>query len=383
MDRGTLTQLLADLVSIRSVNPMGRAEAPPSSLQLLDYVQKWLEEHGITCQRQAIPGCSEQNLIARVDGVVRGPAVVFDAHSDTVPAEGWESRAFTPWTESGRLYGRGSCDTKAAMAAMMLALAAAARGELPPPYSVIFLVSADEENTRSGIRTFLQHRPRIEGVVVGEPTCCRPVTACKGAARWQIVTTGKTAHSSTPRQGINAVTRMAEVVRLIDEYDRKVLSEQTHPLVGPANMTATMISGGTAVNVVPGECRLNVDLRTLPNQDPAAAMLDAKAYLFNRLAFPLAHEEVKLWGGADAGIDQPFVRHCLRCCAPNGISVVEPIGVNYGCHASDFGEAHIPAVVIGPGDIAQAHAVDEYVSLDSVTTAAEIYLRIMITPMAV
>ncbi len=409
MDRSDLTELLTALVAIPSVNPLGRSDRPPASPPVVDCVERWLSRHGIACAREPLAS-GEVNLIAQVNARGGGPTIVFDAHTDTVPASDWADRAFSPRIEAGRLYGRGTCDTKGSLAAMMVALAAAAQNGEQLPHSVVLLASADEEYGRTGVRAFLdsvgpassrspihrlearattEARPTIDYAVVGEPTCCRPVIACKGAARCDMVVPGKSAHTSTPRRGINAIARMASLVRVLEEYERTVLARKTHPLVDAATVTPAMVRGGTATNVVPDSCRVSVDLRTMPDEDPAVALQDLQAFVAGQLDFPVQYEGVQLWEGADISPDHPFVGHCIACCrsAESGAKTdsrtgqISPLGVNYGCHASDYASRGIPAIVIGPGDIAVAHMVDEFIELDSLWQAARIYLKIMTTPL--
>lgn len=375
-----LTAMLADLVAIRSVNPLGRENRPASSPPVVDYLQRWCETQGLAFERQRV-GTRDANLIVTVPGAPGGPSVLFDAHTDTVPADDWSDRAFQPRVDCGRLYGRGSCDTKASMVAMLTALRR--YRDLPQeqrPATAQFVATADEEYGRTGVATFLKAGGRASFAIVGEPTRLVPVIACKGAARWQMTVSGRSAHSSTPRQGVNAIVRMARVIQVLEDYEQAILSAKRHPLVDPATLTVSVIAGGTAVNVVPAACTVSVDLRTMPDEDPGAAMQDAQRYLATRLDFNVHHDDVQLWGGADLPADAPLVRHVLGCCATAGRPGLDPMGVNYGCHASDYAGAGIPAVVLGPGDIAFAHAIDEYVELGCVQQAADIYYRIMTTP---
>jgi acetylornithine deacetylase len=380
MKSSAIADLLSDLVSIPSVNPMGGEKRVSHSACMIEYLERWFTQRGITCHRQAVAG-GEDNLIATTTSPANRSTVVFDAHTDTVPVEGWENRAFTPRRENGRIYGRGSCDTKASMTAMIAAMSDLCDGP-PVPQTIVFLASADEEYGRTGVRTFLSENPKIDYAVVGEPTCCQPVTACKGAVRFELVVRGRSAHSSTPQKGVNAIVRMASAIQLLEEYARTVLPKKTHLLVDGATLTSTVIRGGSAVNVVPDVCRLSVDLRTMPNEKPTEALAEVQSFLKQRLKFSVEYESVQLWDGADLAVNHPFVTHCATSCREVlGPKVpVQPQGVNYGCHASDYSVRGIPAVVLGPGDIAVAHTIDEYVEIDSVCAAAEIYRRIMSNP---
>lgn len=376
MENHEIEQLLGDLVAIPSVNRMGREGRPSSSRRMLEHLETWLDGRGLESRRQGVPG-GEENLTVHI-GPTDGPTILFDAHTDTVPADGWEQRAFVPQVDGGRLYGRGSCDTKASMAAMLAALAAAAlRGTLP--HQIVFAATADEEYLRTGVTALLDSGLRPDLAIVGEPTRLEPVVACKGIVRWEIVIPGRTAHSSRPSEGVNAIARLKEVLAAIDRYNETIAGSKRHPLVNPASLTPTVVRGGNAPNVVPCSCELLVDLRTMPDEDPEAAALETQKFLSAQCPFPLEHLGEQVWGGADVPTNHPLAQRCLRSCrnlAPAGREV-ELRGANYGCHASDYAARGIPAVVIGPGDIRFAHAVDEYVELDEVFAAAKIYFDLM------
>jgi acetylornithine deacetylase/succinyl-diaminopimelate desuccinylase-like protein len=219
---------------------------------------------------------------------------------------------------------------------------------------------------------------------VGEPTSCEPVVACKGAARWDIVVRGKSAHTSNPHEGVNAITRMAQVLSLLEECERTLLSERHHPLVSRRTLTPALIQGGDAINVVPSSCRVSVDLRTLPGENAADAQSVVKAFLKDRSDFPIEHENLQLWHGADTKPDSIFVQTCVEACRARSErpAAIIPKGVNYGCHASDYDSNGISAVVIGPGDIAVAHGIDEYVPIEDVERMVDIYAEIMTSPLA-
>jgi acetylornithine deacetylase/succinyl-diaminopimelate desuccinylase-like protein len=383
-DESELAALVAELVAIPSVNAMGqdRDDGAGPNVAVIAYVEEWCRGHGIACRRQRVSN-GQENLIATLPGPAGGPTIVFDAHTDTVPADDWADRAFRPRIESGRLYGRGACDTKGALAAMMWGMAVA-KNAGTPPNTVVLLASADEEYLRTGVQTFLASELPIDYAVVGEPTRCAPVIACKGGARWNICVAGRSAHSSDPTQGINAIVRMASVITLLEEYARETLPRRTHPLTSPSTLSANIIRGGTAVNVVPDRCCITVDLRTLPDEDPATPARQVQEFLAQRLDFPVQHEAPVFFRGAAVSPDAPFVLHCVRCCRRTATQpeAVQPGGVNYGCHASAYAANRIPAVVLGPGDIGVAHATDEYVDLADLTTAAQVYFEIMTTPVA-
>ncbi len=386
IDEAELEGLLLELIAIPSVNPMGRAgaELPAGAGEpeaIARFVHRWLLDRGIPAVLLPVPS-GGANVVATLGAEGDAPTLLFDAHTDTVPADDWLDTAFRPRREGNRIYGRGACDTKGSLAAMMVALAAANRSG-PPPHRVVLLASADEEYGRTGLRTYLAEHPRIDAAVVGEPTGAMPIIACKGAARWDIVVNGRSAHTSRPHEGVNAITGMGRVLQTLELYQQEVLSTRISPLVGPPTLTVTTIRGGTACNMVPAQCRISLDLRTLPEEPPADAMRDVQQFLEARCRLPMVHESVQLWEGAITPADHPFVDCCRAICQEvhgpeQGVACG---GVSYGCHASDYSRRRIPNVIIGPGNIAQAHTADEFVPFQEVLAACRVYRRLMTGPL--
>ena len=198
--RNELQSLLADLVAIPSMNPMGLHGLGEGFGEgdMADYVEAFLRKHHIPCERQTVlPG--RDNVVARLDGANKN-AIVLEAHMDTVLGENMSIEPFAPTIKDGCLYGRGSCDTKASLAAMLMAVKAAAeRGSLSR--SVCLAATVDEEFQFTGVKKFIELGARAEMAVVGEPTQLDVVVAHKGVLRWEIETTGRSAHSSTPELG--------------------------------------------------------------------------------------------------------------------------------------------------------------------------------------
>jgi acetylornithine deacetylase len=290
-------------------------------------------------------------------------------------------RALSAEIVDGRLYGRGSCDDKASLAAMLYA------AELLIPHrdrlaaDVLILGSVGEEHLMNGIRAFAASGIPVAAAVVGEPTDLKVVVAHKGFVRFTLTTHGVAAHTSSPEQGDNAIYQMGEVLCFIRDRLTSRWPGVSHPLLGTPTLAVGRIWGGVAVNVVPDTCVVEIDRRTLPTEsvDSIVADLDAALDEFRR-----AHPEVKLTRsepmsqdfGLDTPPDSPIVAVARAACeAEQGWADV--IGVRYGTNASTLaGVARIPSIVFGPGSISRAHTADEYVPLDEVEAAARIYARI-------
>jgi acetylornithine deacetylase len=219
---------------------------------------------------------------------------------------------------------------------------------------------------------------RADFAVVAEPTNLEIVTAHKGVARWQITTTGKACHSSRPQDGDNAIYHMARVVYEVENYAETLADRKKDPVLGRPTISLGRIEGGTSPNTVPDFCKIEVDRRLVPGETAAGAVADLEAFLArdpNTSGLPFESTSPTL-ACPPLAASQPeaFVARLERAIE----AVAGPrsrVAVPYGTDASSLAEAGIPAVVFGPGDIAQAHTKDEWVNLKQVEQAAEILFR--------
>jgi acetylornithine deacetylase/succinyl-diaminopimelate desuccinylase family protein len=378
MERDELVRLASEMVAIPSVNPLegpvgeGRGEA-----ELAAYVESRLKEAGIECeQREAAPG--RPSVVARLAGE-KEEAIWFDAHLDTVSGEGMEFEPFVPRREGEKLYGRGAADDKASLAAMMGALMSVARSGKKPPLTVMLTGTADEEYRMRGLRGLLESGLRAEGAIVGEPTGLEIVVAHKGVARFKVVTKGKAAHSSRPEAGVNAIYRMMHVVRALEAYARGGAGRLTHPMLGKPTLSVGVIRGGEYVNVVPDRCEIEVDRRLLPGEQGRKAVGDIRTYLMNAIEEDVGLEVIGpelTVPGLDVSGEHPVVQ--AASAAVREVTGRAPLsGMTGTTHAGPLMEAGVPAVVVGPGAMGQAHTATEELDLNQLEQAAGIYEALM------
>ena len=231
--------LLADLVRINSVNPS--YEGGQSEAGVVNYLQEYFEHFSIeTRQQEAFPG--RPNLIARLPGRDSSRRLLFEAHTDTVSVSGMTIPPFEPAISEGRLYGRGSCDTKAGLAAMVHAATSLKSAGIVPPCEVWVVAAADEEFSFRGVSRLLEGL-QATAAVVSEPTQMRVAIASKGVLRWRIQCRGKAAHSSKPQTGINAITNMARVILALEE-DTARLRSKPIPCWGTRHSTSASLKEG-------------------------------------------------------------------------------------------------------------------------------------------
>lgn len=373
--RGDVLRVLADLVAINSVNPYfpggSRGEADVAA-----YVTDYCTRLGLEVRQQPVlPG--RPNVIAelKVPGAPR--TILLDSHMDTVSLDLMGSAGLRPEIRDGVMTGRGSCDTKGSLAAMLVALSALVQQPDGLRTNVILLASVDEEYLMRGAEAFARSGVQVDGAIVGEPTKLDVVIAHKGFVRWTMQTIGRAAHSSSPWLGDNAVYQMADLIHeLRPALDRRYANRR-HPLVGPVTWSIGKIVGGTSVNIIPERCTVEVDRRLLPGETGASALAEVDEAIAEVVR---SHPEIQVQRDAPfaevGALDTPASAEIVRAVeAASGAIRGEArlVGVPYGTNASKFAEVGIPCVVFGPGDVAQAHTANEYVALDQVVDAARIY----------
>ena len=367
-----LVSRLADLVAINSVN----ASLPggPGEQAMADYVAAAAGGMGADVELYEVePG--RPNLLARLDRG-RPRTLMFECHLDTVGLAPMPD-ALNPRIDGGRLYGRGSADPKGSLAAMLSVMESAA-ADPAFPVNVWLAGSMDEEITMRGSRALAERRPAVDAVIVGEPTNLQPIVAHKGVLRWRVRTTGVAAHSATPERGRNAIFDMQTVIGAMRECIEPGLARSSHPRLGPATWSVGVIEGGEAVNVVPDACQIDCDRRLLPGEEPEAILAEldraldrlrqADAGLRVEREAPYVHVPPM-----ETGADEPVVRATVQALEQAGRDPTLA-AVAYATDASMLASiGGLPAVVLGPGDIAQAHTNDEWIELAELEAAVGVY----------
>ncbi|MCS0502769.1 M20 family metallopeptidase [Ancylobacter mangrovi] len=371
---------LAELVAIRSENPPGR------EYEVALYLREALAPAGFEIAFDEFrPG--RVNIEARlVNGP--GPVFAFNTHMDVVPAgEGWSSDPFVLRESEGRLYGRGACDCKGPLAAMLEAarLLAADRASWSGTLLAVFV--ADEEIASEGAKLYAARRPKIDFAIVGEPTSNTVYSAHKGSLRPLVRVHGVPAHSGSPHLGENAIYRAGELLALVAETHENDVRHRTHPLVGAASLTVTRIHGGHADNVLPGACEMLLDRRLVPGEDEEAVKADIAAMLRRAHERTGLRAEIVDWkpttgGATETAPDRPIVAASLAACRARGIAEPGPFGFQGACDLVHFRAAGAEGVVIGPGSLAVAHKADEFVPVNEFAAASLIYRDIARTMLA-
>ncbi|HZO88460.1 MAG TPA: M20 family metallopeptidase [Chthonomonadaceae bacterium] len=370
-------RILSDLIALPSVNPMGRPYTGTERIEskVADYIERLFAPYGAPMERDPYSPLHE-SLMVTVPGQTDGPALFFESHMDTVPADDWPDHAFIPRWEGDTLFGRGACDDKGPLVAMILATMAVLESGVKPPRTVLFLAAGDEENKQTGIKRFREKNVPLSGCIIGEPTRCLPVVQHKGTVRWDITVHGRSAHTSQPELGVNAIYGMMEVLAEIRKHQEEVRQRYCTPLLTGPLLTVSRIQGGRTRNAVPDECTISVDYRIIPGMEGDSAREEVIRRLA-ALGHKITHHERHIQTEPlQTPLDDPFAQHVLEICRQALGPETQLCGVPYGTDAAWIFD-RAPTLVLGPGDIASAHAIDEHIDINEVVRCAEIYRQIM------
>ncbi len=377
IDEQRLVETLRELIRRRSVNPFDEATSEEQGEEAVaKYMASRLAELQIQHELHEL-GPRRSNLIGKLGPASEPASVMLAGHMDTVRTTGYQN-AYVAEVRDGYVYGRGACDMKGALACYLEVLEVL-RAVAPPMRGTLFIVGvADEEHRMIGAREIGASGPKTDGVIVGEPTELNICPASKGRVSTFIVTRGRAAHSSVPETGINAINHMGYVLRSLERYSANLLERgDPHPLLGNPRVNAGVIAGGTQANIVPDECRLEVDRRTLPGETKEAVYDELEAVLEEAGAETEGFRGSLTEPSLLVPANETETNHPLVAALEGSAEDVfgkrrEVKGFMAGSDAAYYGS---PAVICGPGSIEQAHTTNEYVPITDLVSATRIYLR--------
>ncbi|ELY92416.1 acetylornithine deacetylase/succinyl-diaminopimelate desuccinylase [Natrialba hulunbeirensis JCM 10989] len=372
-----LPSLAAALVRLESENPPGNESA------CAEYVHDWFTHHGIESTLIDEPDPDRQQVGARI-GTGR-PTLVLNGHLDVVPAGDSDEWTYPPYggvIEDGRLYGRGSVDMKTAIASAMLT-ALNLRSDIENGCldgSIVVHAAMGEETADPGTKSLLDAGFDGDVGVVLEPTQCRVATSEKGMAWYEIRWPGEPAHASDPDRGANPIDHVRPVLARLNDYDA-TLRERRDPLCGRAYATVTQISAGEGSNkaVLADRTAVTLDRRILPDET-IDAVDDEIEQLVSELnrdhGIKATWNRNETYSSAEIPIDHPLAEIFRDHSTAVTDAPTEPWGIRASTDVREFiNHADIPAITWGPGSLAQAHTVDEYIDLDEARNGLEILER--------
>ena len=360
-----LADLLAALVAFDTTSAK-------SNLPLIAFIEEYLKGHGIASVLVPSHDGEKADLFATI-GPKGDGGIGLSGHSDCVPVEGqrWTSDPFTLTERAGKLYGRGTCDMKGFIACVLASVPLFKSRALREPVHVI--ISYDEEVGCTGVRPLIARLghdlPQPHAIIVGEPTSMQVIDAHKRIDAYRTRVEGREAHSSLPGLGVNAISAAAALIAELDRIGTDVAARQTDSRFDPPHSTVSVgtIKGGTATNIVPKTCEFRWKVRSLPDAQPAEIPDELDVFAETAL-LPLMRQvaddaaiETSNEGSVPAFVGARDSEAVALALALTGAEHTH--AVSYATEAGLFEQAGFPAVICGPGDIAQAHAADEYVSL--------------------
>ncbi|MEA3346115.1 MAG: M20 family metallopeptidase [Chloroflexota bacterium] len=308
-----------------------------------------------------------------------GRQLILNSHMDTVPPgdeAAWSTSPLEPVARGGRLYGRGACDAKGPLAAMVAALEALVRSGISLRGRLTLMAVAYEETSALGTIAEAERLAGDTAAIIGEPTELELHLAHKGVLRMRITALGRAAHASTPQEGVNAISGIARAIQALDDLGDEI-ARRRHPLVGHSSLAVTTIRGGMASNVIPDRCQIVIDRRLIPGEELGDAQQEIEGTLRGlEDADPSLNMESEVhrsFPPSQTAADAPFVA-ALRQAGREALGREPEIGGFLACcDMWPFREREIPALVFGPGELAQAHTTDEWVELAQVEAAARFY----------
>jgi acetylornithine deacetylase len=366
-----LEQLLSDLVSINSINP-DLVPGSPGEGEIARYIANWLKRADLEVELiESVPG--RPNVVGIAHGTGGGKTLLLNGHMDTVGVAGM-ANAHRPVIKDGRMYGRGAYDMKSGLAACMLAIAIAKKQQLRG--DVIFTAVIDEEYASVGTMD-LAKRFRADGAIVAEFTELQLIIAHRGFVWLEVETIGKAAHGSHPDLGVDAIAKMGKVLVEVERLNQNLRANPTHPLLGSGSLHASLITGGQELSSYPERCLLSVERRTVPGETS-----DSVESKFTKIVQDIQHSDATFNAVIRRGIDRSPLEtsedtEIVKAIQEATVKVLnhpaQTAGVQFWTDAAVLSAAGIPSVLFGPSG-AGAHAVEEWVDLQSVKACAEIYL---------
>ncbi len=368
-----VVELCCNLVSQSSVNPQAKdySNLPYGEQRMADFVYTWLAKNGLHPQRQTVtPG--RENIFARAEGADRARTLLLAAHMDTVDVQGMTVEPFTPKLADGKIYGRGSCDDKGPLAALMIAFRdRVKKGGLP--YNLVLLATCGEEYDMSGASFFAGHcEDKIVAAVFAEPTDMEVIVAHKGVLRLTMQTRGRSVHSSVPETGENAIYTMAQAVTHVEQFAADLSRRPGHPALKQESLAVTIIEGGQQINVIPDRCQARIDWRFLPGRSPRQCRDELAGFLNRQMAGKVELQLLNEYHPMETDPAHPVVSALLNA-AQQTAGIRKTASVAYATDASAFHGWSIPTPIFGPGSIHQAHTADEYIETEELEKGLAAY----------
>lgn len=378
IDRAQLVADLSAMIRCASVNTFGAPSDIVAEAAMADFFEGQLRNLGLEVGSLEVE-VGRRNVWGTLKGTGAGPTVLLAGHLDTVGVDGYPD-PFEPTVKDGKIFGRGSCDMKAGLAAYLEVVRHLQRTGTKLSGDLIIAGVIDEEHAMAGSRDFGLNSQKVDCAIVAEPTLLQISTAHKGQMLTTISTKGLAAHSSMPSKGRNSVYHMGAVLGALQGYADALSTRTPDPICGLPSFSVGVIRGGDNACSVPDFCEIDVDRRTIPGETSGDVMAELREVLASaKTAVPDLDFEIgtpfldlpPLNTKEDALVTTAMIAACEHVSGQVHITAFPG--------STDAPNFCCPTVICGPGDLAQCHSLDEYVSIDQIEDAARIYVHAILS----
>lgn len=367
---------LTAMVRIPSTNRFGEDDpSDPAEAAMADFFEKRLQDLNLEVESVTIAD-GRRNVWGRLKGTGNGPTIMLAGHLDTVGVAGYDE-PFIPHHKDGRIYGRGSCDMKAGLVSYLEVVRLIQESNTPLKGDLIIAGVIDEEHAMIGSKHFGEHGPHIDYAIIAEPSSLAVSPKHRGQINISLQTTGLSAHSSVPENGVNAIYHMGAIINAIQEYAENLKTRTPDPMCGLPTCSIGVIKGGENVTSIPDFCEIEIDRRTIPGESfdsvlkELSEILETLAKETPDLKYKFLEPNLNV-PPLDTDMQSPVVTSIIKACEKVTGRLPEIIpfpgstdGPNFGC----------PSVICGAGALAQAHSLNEFVEVEEIKSAVEIYIE--------
>lgn len=381
IDEKEITEIITKLVSIE-----GHKDVEQRESKVTEYIKDVFEKENIHVECVEVEE-NRPNILGKIVGENEEIHLMFNGHTDTVPGYNMDYEPFKPFIKDGNIYGRGSADMKGGIAAMMAAMIAVKRQGLKLKNTVVFAGVIDEEERSKGTEELIKENVVSDYVVIAEPTNLRVCTTHKGMEWIEVVFKGKATHGSRPHEGKNAIYMASEFCRMINEELEPVIAKREFNLLGCGTINIGCIKGGDDPNIVPDSCSVQIDRRWLPDETLEFIHKEIIDYATKAAEKFKGKCEIRAMRELTASmINAPYSIDANNELVVSALDIAEKV-IGKKLPARDFpawsdagllsNHTKAECIILGPGNINQAHANDEFCSIDEILKASEIYFNLI------
>ncbi len=376
-----IINIMTELISIEGHKNIEQKES-----KIVEYIKDIFEKNDINVECDEIEK-NRPNILGKIFGENESIHLMFNGHTDTVPGFTMKYDPFIPFINNGIIYGRGTADMKGGLTAMITAMIAVKRKGLHLKKTVAFAGVIDEEERSKGTEYLIKKNITSDYVVIGEPTSLKVCTAHKGMEWIEVSFIGSATHGSRPREGKNAIYMASEFCRMIYKELEPIIEKRKHELLGCGSINVGCIKGGDDPNIVPDKCSVQIDRRWLPNETLESIYKEIEGYAIKAAEIFKGQYSIRAMREFTASmINAPYSIGQDHELVVAALDIAADI-TGKKLPATDFpawsdagllsNHTNSKCIILGPGSITQAHANDEFCSIDEILKASEIYFRLI------